>query len=262
MKRVAQLANSDPSPLVRATARLRLIEWQYEPDSAGSVTSGTADEIRPANFSTRLHEPLDEPDFDIPRVGDDDSETIGHFAEPESPEWMNDQQTPPGKKERAFRLIKAESQTASQDERPDVLRSPFPPVVDDDEFTPRIADRARITQTLFDAPLGFTGPSSILPSESQQSEHFVPIEDRWRIGFPEWDRYGKGNPDVDDQPYETGHWWDPYNQNVLKGDFPIIGQHTFLNIVATNELLNEFREVPTGTTPFESTVDPNQQEFF
>ncbi len=264
MDRVAQLADSDPSPLVRETARLRLIEWQYEHNPTAPVTSATTDGIRSASFNALLDAPLDEPDFDIPLAEEDQFKTRDLFAEPESSlEWMHDQQMLPKKKEeRAFRLIKAESQADSQDERPDVLRSPFPPVVDDDEFTPRVTDKSRITQTFFDAPLGFTGPSSILPSETQQSEHFVPIEDRWRIGFPEWDRYGKGNPDVDDQPYETGHWWDPYNQNVLKGDYPVIGQHTFLNITATNEMLHEFREVPTGTTPFESTVNPNQQEFF
>src|SRR5262245_60649577 len=36
-----------------------------------------------------------------------------------------------------------------------------------------------------DPPLGYTGPSGILPREEQQSSHFVPMEDRWRIGFPE-----------------------------------------------------------------------------
>ena len=86
-------------------------------------------------------------------------------------------------------------------------------------------------------PLGFTGPSGVLPTESQEDSHFVPVEDRWRMGFPEWDRYGKGHPPVDDYPYVEGHWWDPFNQNVLKGDYPIIGQHTFLNITATSGCL-------------------------
>ena len=35
---------------------------------------------------------------------------------------------------------------------------------------------------------------------------------------------------MDDYPGVKGAWWDPYNQNVLKGDYPIIGQHTFLNL--------------------------------
>ncbi|MFP6763946.1 MAG: hypothetical protein VB858_10015, partial [Planctomycetaceae bacterium] len=84
-----------------------------------------------------------------------------------------------------------------------------------------------------EAPYGFTGPSGILPSESQEDAHFVPQPDRWRIGYEKWDRYGTDHPWVDDYPGIEGHWWDPYNQNVLKGDFPIIGQHTFFNLTAT-----------------------------
>src|SRR5207302_207254 len=50
-----------------------------------------------------------------------------------------------------------------------------------------------LLQTKVDPPLGFTGPSGVLPSEEQESDHFVPMEDRWRSGFPSWDRYGNGN---------------------------------------------------------------------
>ncbi len=117
-------------------------------------------------------------------------------------------------------------------------------------------------ETPTDPPSGFTGPSGLLPSEVQISSDATPREDRWRIGFPEWDRYGKGLPFLDDYPYETGHWWDPYSQNVLKGDYPIIGQHTFLNITATSQTIFEQREVPTPTTPFESTAGPGHEEFF
>jgi hypothetical protein len=113
-----------------------------------------------------------------------------------------------------------------------------------------------------EAPLGFTGPTGIAPREGASTPHFVPIEDRWRLGFPQWDRYGRGHPLIEDYPYTEGAWWDPYNQNVLKGDYPIIGQHTFLNITATSQALLEFRQVPTPTTPFESTEGPEQEEFF
>lgn len=112
------------------------------------------------------------------------------------------------------------------------------------------------------APWGFAGPSGVAPTEFQTSPHFVPVEDRWRIGLEPWDRYGKGHAGIDDYPGQEGHWWDPFNQNVLKGDYPIIGQHTFLNIVATSFTQIEWREVPTGTTPFESTVNADQEEFF
>lgn len=116
--------------------------------------------------------------------------------------------------------------------------------------------------TPIEPPLGFTGRSSVLPTEAQESSHFVPVEDRWRIGFPSWDRYGKGHPPVDDYPYVEGHWWDPYNQNLLKGDYPIIGHHTFLNITAASVAVIEERQFPIGTTPFESTRRPFQEEFF
>ncbi len=144
---------------------------------------------------------------------------------------------------------------------PEVLRSPAEllpspgPLAGPAEYLPAV-EYARLP------PLGFTGPSGILPSEGQQSEHFVPMEDRWRAGFPQWDRYGKGHPRLDDYPNVAGSLWDSYNQNVLKGDYPIIGQHTFLSVTATSQSLLEARQVPTPTTPFESTVDPNHNEFF
>ncbi|MCA9264931.1 MAG: hypothetical protein KDA60_13820, partial [Planctomycetales bacterium] len=46
------------------------------------------------------------------------------------------------------------------------------------------------------------------------------------------------------------------------GDYPIRGQHTFLDVTLENITLFDVRQVPTPTTPFESTVGPNQEEFF
>ncbi|MCU0708113.1 MAG: hypothetical protein MUF23_07475 [Pirellula sp.] len=114
----------------------------------------------------------------------------------------------------------------------------------------------------FDAPLGYTGRTSVLPTEAQNTDHFVPIEDRWRLGYPTWDRYGKGHPPVDDYPYILGAWYDPYNQNVLKGDFPIAGQDLFLRTQLRQFNIVEYRQVPTPTTPFEATQNPAQNEFF
>jgi hypothetical protein len=116
--------------------------------------------------------------------------------------------------------------------------------------------------TPVDVPTGFTGPSGIVPQEVQQDNNFVPVEDRWRIGFPEWDRYGKGHPTTDDYPYVRGHWADPYNLNVLKGDYPVIGQHTFFVVTANLKTVAQVRQVPTATTPFESTANPLSEEFF
>jgi hypothetical protein len=118
-------------------------------------------------------------------------------------------------------------------------------------------------QTPVDPPLGFTGRSSVVPSESQETGHFVPVEDRWRIGFPQWDRYGKGPHQLDeDDPYMLGHWYDPFNLNVLKGDYPIWGQQTFLEITATNLTVVQGVQTPIPTSPFEVTTRPFREEFF
>jgi hypothetical protein len=116
--------------------------------------------------------------------------------------------------------------------------------------------------TPVDAPTGFTGPSGVQPTEMQENNDFVPVEDRWREGFSPWDRYDKGHPFVDDYPYVEGHCWDPFNLNVLKGDYPIIGQHTFLNVTATSLSILNYREVPTNATGFQSTANPGQFDFF
>src|SRR5260370_14570318 len=72
---------------------------------------------------------------------------------------------------------------------------PLPPSSQEMEVPP-------FFQYPMDAPLGFTGPSGILPRDQQEDNHFVPVEDRWRIGFPEWDRYAKGHPCGADYPYQ------------------------------------------------------------
>ena len=57
------------------------------------------------------------------------------------------------------------------------------------------------------------------------------MRDRWRIGFPEYDRYGDRGARGRDIPFKKGRWWDPYNQSVLKGDYPIKGNETFLDYI-------------------------------
>ncbi|WP_020473897.1 hypothetical protein [Zavarzinella formosa] len=112
-----------------------------------------------------------------------------------------------------------------------------------------------------DPPLGFAGKSRV-QNRSGKSGEFQTMEDRWRIGFPEWDRYNQGFPFGIDYPYKVGEISDPYNQNVLKGDYPILGQNIFLNITGTSSSLFEFRQLPTATTPFESTRGDGPRDFF
>jgi hypothetical protein len=138
--------------------------------------------------------------------------------------------------------------------RPLETAPPSPPAV--------TAEPLELLQTHVDPPIGFAGPSGVLPSETQETSHFVPVEDRWRIGFPDYDRYDKGHPLLDDYLYDKGSLWNPYKQNVLKGDYPIIGQHTFLEITATSDTFIDVFQVPTPTTPFESTRRPFTTDFF
>jgi hypothetical protein len=145
--------------------------------------------------------------------------------------------------------------------RPSLLRRPidsFSP----SQYTGSILQPETLLQLPMDPPMGYTGPSGVLPSAEQESSHFVPLEDRWRVGYPAWDRYGKGHPIKDDYPYEPGRWFDPFNQNVLKGDYPIIGQHTFLDVTVTANMDFEGRALPTQTSAFESTERPFSGNFF
>jgi hypothetical protein len=146
------------------------------------------------------------------------------------------------------------------DLRPSLLRRLIDVVPEPPAQEPAAAEP--LLQTPVEPTLGFAGPSGVAPRDVQETSDFVPVEDRWRIGFPAWDRYGRGHPPVDDYPYVEGHWWDPFNQNVLKGDYPLIGQHTFLNITGISQTILQGRQVPTGTTPFESTARPFEEEFF
>jgi hypothetical protein len=110
-------------------------------------------------------------------------------------------------------------------------------------------------------PLGSAGPTPPLlatPSWAQDSD-FIPIEDRWRIGFPDWDRYPIGTPG--EYPYTPGKWWDPYDQNVLKGDYPILDQHTFFDLTVVSDTFAEDHRLPTAA-PQDTVPSNNNPDFF
>ena len=72
-------------------------------------------------------------------------------------------------------------------------------------------------ETVVDIPIA---PPPAAPAPAAQRRE---TPDRWRITFPEYDRYGDRGASGRDIPFKRGRWWDPYNQNVLKGDYPIKG---------------------------------------
>ncbi len=88
-------------------------------------------------------------------------------------------------------------------------------------------------------------------------EVFLAMPDRWNVAMPEWNRYGRSG----EYPYvRASHWWDPFNQNILKGDKPFFGQQTFLNITATADTLMDERRVPATSNV--SSARPGSTDFF
>jgi hypothetical protein len=110
-----------------------------------------------------------------------------------------------------------------------------------------------------DKPTGFGGKKTV-PSDSQTSRDRREARDRWRIGFPEYDRYGDRGARGRDIPFTRGRWWDPYHQSVLKGDYPIRGNETFMVLSAVSTSTIEQRRAPTPSDV--STDEPGSAEFF
>jgi hypothetical protein len=110
-------------------------------------------------------------------------------------------------------------------------------------------------------PLGFAGssPPRLATPLWTQDMDFIPIQDRWRIGFPTWNRYTAGTPG--EYPYSLGHWWDPYDQNVLKGDYPILDQHTFFALTVMSDTIAEDHRLPTAA-PQDTVPSNNNPDFF
>jgi carboxypeptidase family protein len=110
-----------------------------------------------------------------------------------------------------------------------------------------------------DQPTGHAG-SATVPSEPQTDVERKEVRDRWRIGFPEYDRYGDRAARGRDIPFKRGRWWDPYNQSVLKGDYPIKGNKLFMILSAVSTSAVEQRRAPTASGV--SSDDPGSAEFF
>jgi len=97
-------------------------------------------------------------------------------------------------------------------------------------------------------------PPTNVPAQQRETP------DRWRIEFPEYDRYGDRGTRGRDIPFKRGRWWDPYNQNVLKGDYPIHGDKLFMILTAVSSTNVEQRRAPTPSDV--SSANPVSAEFF
>ncbi|MEE8524677.1 MAG: hypothetical protein V3T72_12155 [Thermoanaerobaculia bacterium] len=107
----------------------------------------------------------------------------------------------------------------------------------------RIQPRGRLPRRpLLTAPTAYA-----LPVEPERQD-FLEFTDRWRIPLPDYELSSRSRR------------WDPYNQNVLKGDFPIRGQDRFLVLTATSDTLVDAFQVPTPSSV--SADRPGSIDFF
>jgi hypothetical protein len=98
-----------------------------------------------------------------------------------------------------------------------------------------------------DKPLGAAGPNRNRKPGPEDAD-FIIIQDRWRAGVPEDPRFRKGNI------------FDPYHQNVLKGDYPIIGNDIFMDLNFASETFFNVRNLPV---PSDISANlPGSSEFF
>ena len=99
-------------------------------------------------------------------------------------------------------------------------------------------------------------PEVLVPS----SDVFDELPDRWHAEMPNYRRYSvKG-----EFPYVQGHLLDPFNRNILKGDYPIwpevLGRQTFLNITAASNTFIDGKSLPIPTGV--SAENPGSTTFF
>lgn len=87
------------------------------------------------------------------------------------------------------------------------------------------------------------------------------VLDRWRYQFPEYERYGDKGAQGRDIPFRRGNlWYNPYDRNVLKGDYPVIGNDYFMILSGVSTTGVEIRRTPSGNNV--SSHDPNSNNFF
>jgi hypothetical protein len=90
-------------------------------------------------------------------------------------------------------------------------------------------------------PAPDVGTSTLVASEvAPRARNFESVPNRWSLATPEWQRY----PQQPAVPYAGSHWYDPFNRNRIKGDYPIFGQRWFLNFTGTSETAFDGRRLP------------------
>lgn len=81
-----------------------------------------------------------------------------------------------------------------------------------------------------------------IPDINSSAGDYVPVPDRWR-------------------QFYAGKWYDPYNQNELKGDLPMFGEDWFIELGLISDTLVERRRLPIPVG-FQSTQNPDNNDIF
>jgi hypothetical protein len=122
---------------------------------------------------------------------------------------------------------------------------PTPP----DEATPLYGRQRPGRQPTYPAPVVQTNPGAVSapPPEAFPTDQ-IPIPDRWRLSA--------------DLKLVDPRWFDPYNQNTLKGDRPIAGTTDwFVVLSGISDTVIEPRSFPTAVTP-QSTAQGGEIDTF
>jgi len=98
----------------------------------------------------------------------------------------------------------------------------------------------------YEPPAEFTiqNPNGVAPAPIDQVGSFLPVPNRWRI----MESLGYKFP-----------WYDPYNQNIWKGDKPIDGKDRFLALNFISDTVLQPRSVPTPVGP-QSPSNPGEND--
>jgi hypothetical protein len=150
-----------------------------------------------------------------------------------------------------FLLIVGVGSAKAQPEKPDSNRTSSPSA----QSSPQSPSQSKPAETIApdvlipqDKPLGAAGASRDKRKPSAEDAEFMVIRDRWRIGVP------------DDPRFTKGDILNPYRQNVLKGDYPNIGNNIFMNISLASESDFTMRRIPVPQDV--SSERPGSFEFF
>jgi hypothetical protein len=121
------------------------------------------------------------------------------------------------------------------------VAGPLPPPED---YAPRLEPKAPLIEAV-KVNEGFAGPT-------------MSFKNRWFIfpGLP-WRRYA--DPSLD-AIYASTHLWDPFNRNILKGDFPFHGRREFFTFTGISDTTFETKRLPIGSGA--SAADPGEYTFF